>query len=99
MPAVNGDTGINAAIAQVVSTDDKVQKRVRKIVNALLDDIEWLLLYGTPKERITLARSVVPTMMKALTASEGQDDGMKKAYEEMMADLRGDAELGGGTAD
>lgn len=92
--AVRTDT-LNDVLGQVVSTDEDIKKRVTKIVNALLNDVEWIIRHGTVKDRIALARSVVPPMMKALTAQEGSDSEMKQRYAELLSDLRGDTDLGG----
>lgn len=85
-----GEQGVSEAIAQVATTDDEIQRRVRRLLGRLLDDMEYLLEYGTPQERISLARAVVPTMMKSLVVTETAETDMRDAYERMMGELRGD---------
>lgn len=87
--AVVSDTGVRDAIAEVATNDPEIQQRVRKILGMLLDDIEYLLQYGTPSERIALAKSVVPIMMKSLAVSQSTEDDVKAAHERIMAELRG----------
>lgn len=83
---------VNAAVASLVASDDDLQNRLRRIVNAALADAEYVLRYGSPQERAAIMKSMVPAMMRSLSAVEdkGADDGEEAAYERMMSALRGE---------
>lgn len=84
------ELSIQGALAEVVQTDPQLKKRIRRILNALIADIEHQLKYGSPSERAMLARSVVPAMMRSLATNESSDKETKDALAEMFAMLRGE---------
>ena len=88
--AVTSDQSVQDAIAEVATTDPEISTRVRRLVNAALDDMEWILKYGTPPQRISLTRTLVPVMMRAMTAAQAEGGESREAFDRMMAELRGD---------
>jgi hypothetical protein len=84
------ELSVQSALAEVVQTDPQLKKRIRRILNALIADIEHQLTYGSPSERAMLARSVVPAMMRSLATNESSDKETKDALAEMFAMLRGE---------
>lgn len=94
--ATASDLSVQTAMAEIAQTDPEIKKRIRGILSALLNDIEFQLKYGSPSERAALARSVIPSMMKSLAGGETGDKETQDAVNSIMAMLRGDSEAADG---
>jgi len=95
MPNKRADP-IGDVAAQVVANDPQIKARMQKIVNALLDDTEAIIRRGTPGERQTLFRSVVPALMRSMQSADANasEAAEKEAWERMKAAMRGEDEEG-----
>lgn len=92
MPNKRADPIADVA-AHVVADDPQIRQRMKRLVNAMLDDAEHTVQFGSMTDRTALMKQVVPALLRSMqgadaNASESAD---KAAYERMMAKLRGES--------
>lgn len=91
MPNKRADPLADVA-AQVVADDPQIRRRMKRIVNALLDYAEYVIKWGTPGEKALLMKQVVPGLLRSMqgadvNASEAEET---KRYERIKAFSRGE---------
>lgn len=91
MPNKKADP-IGDVAAHIVADDPHIRARMQKLVNALLDDAFHILRYGTPNERTTLMKQVVPALLRSMQGADANasENAQKAAYDRMMAAFRGE---------
>lgn len=86
-----GDTLAEIA-ATVVADDPGLRARMQAFVGKLLDEADYIMMYGSPAERALYTRAVMPVLLKSLQGSDASaaETAEAAAYKRMMAELRGD---------
>ncbi len=79
-----------ALAAQVVSDDDAIKARVRRLVISTIELYEEMLITGTPAVKAQLIRSVVPAMLKEMQEEKVDDSivNLRAEMREMMEQVR-----------
>lgn len=92
MPNKRADP-IGDVAAQIVADDPQIRARMQQIVNALLDDAEHTIRWGTESERASLMKQVLPALLRSMQGADANasEAAEKEAYERMMATMRGEA--------
>lgn len=92
MPAKAQVDPFAAVATEVVAADPDLQRRLKRIIRALIKDAEWTIRNGTPSDRQNLMRSVIPQLMKSLATVDTTETekAEKSALERIMAGLRGE---------
>ncbi len=83
---------IGTVAAEIVAGDPELRRRLKGILNAVIDDMEYTLKFGTPVDRSALSRALGPALLRGLQAggaSAGESE-RAAAYQRMMAQLRGE---------
>ncbi len=91
MPAKSSSDIVAQVAASVVANDKDLQARVRRIVNGILDDTEYIIEFGTEAARTSLAKAMIPGMIRALqTADQAHESGeAAAAYERLRKEFSG----------
>jgi len=91
MPNKKADPIADVA-AHIVANDPQIRRRMQRLVNAMLDDAEHLIRYGTPTERITLMKQVVPALLRSMRGADANasEAAEQDAYDRIMAAMRGE---------
>ena len=91
MPGKPSDP-IAAVAARVVADDPALRARMQRLVNAMLDDAEYTMRFGSPNERAALMRSVVPALLRSMQGADADATAaaQQAAYERMMRQMRGE---------
>lgn len=91
MPNKKADP-IGDVAAQILAGDSEIKERMRKLVNALIDDAFYIIKFGTPQERAALTRAVVPAFLRSMRGADANAEEAERraAYERMMAVMRGE---------
>lgn len=87
------DTLSNIA-APIIATDPALQQRIRRIINALLNDVEYIIRNGTPRDRLALFNTIIPQLMKSASQIDASaaDKAQQEAFDRLMGQLRGESE-------
>lgn len=74
----------------VALQDPGTEKRVRKIVSRALSDYEWIMQWGTERERLALLKTALPNLLRALNQKDEQakNEQQKLAYERLREAFR-----------
>lgn len=78
--------------AEAVAADPRLQKRVRRMVDLIVDRVEYTMDFGSGQDKAALMKSVIPAMIRSMTAVEGdqQQKRAQEAYARMRERLGGD---------
>jgi len=93
MPQKTDNASVASLIGLAVESDPALQKRVRALINGMIEHAEYVMQWGTPADKSILMRAAVPAMMKAMQRTE--EDAVTKrhraALERIYGKMRGDA--------
>jgi len=70
--------------------DTELEARVRKIVNQSIRDYEWVMEFGSERERIALMKSTLPNLIRALNQRDEQarNEEQAAAYQRLREAFR-----------
>lgn len=80
--------------ANVESDVDEIYEKVHQLFGDLLNEANYILKAGTTQNKIQLMRSVIPALMKELTAREEaksktqQYDALERLFETARAEIK-----------
>lgn len=80
--------------ANTESDVDEIYEKVHQLFGDLLNEANYILKAGTTQNKIQLMRSVIPALMKELTAREEaksktqQYDALERLFETARADIK-----------
>lgn len=79
-------------MADVIASDDNIRKRMQKIVNALLDDMERTIRIGDRKDIATYTRMTMAAFLRSMQGADANADEAKEkaAYNRILAMARGE---------
>jgi hypothetical protein len=84
---------MGALAAAAVGSSPELQRRVAKMMERVVQQVEFTLSFGTQQEKAALMKAIVPAMFKSMAAIEDDASEAQKreAYERIRGDLGGDA--------
>lgn len=90
MPAAKSEPLADLAAA-AVAENPELRDRILRVFNALLNDVEHQIKWGTPAERAALARSFVPALLRSMASADANaaEKQQAEAYERIKAAMRG----------
>lgn len=83
---------IDPKLLEIAAADDEVQERAKRFANALLDQAEQLLAYGTPQIKLGLIRAGIGVMMrniKEVDTEQATIDTLRAEVRSLMVEVRG----------
>lgn len=83
--------GFEAAGVEAVLSNPRLRARAERVMDALFDDVEYLMEHGTFGERLSLQKSVMPSILKQVqTAQQNAEmEQLRKDYAELRGMLNG----------
>jgi hypothetical protein len=87
------DESMGALAAAAVGSDPELQRRVRRMMEKVVQQVEFTLTFGTQQEKAALMKAIVPAMFKSMAAIEDDASEAQKreAYERIREELGGDS--------
>ena len=84
------DETLKVLVAGVVAENPELRARVQKIVELSLGSVEQLLKFGSSSDRIAIAKTIVPHMMRSMSTAETNEAEIRKveAFERVMKQVR-----------
>lgn len=78
--------------AQVVAENPELRDRATRIVERAFDEIEFTQEWGSRAEKMRIAQTIMPQVLRSVKSAEAEttDTARRDAYEEMLAEMRGD---------
>lgn len=58
--------------------DPEIERRVRRIVERALQDYEWIMEWGSEAERLSLLKSALPNLLRAMSAKDEQQRNVEQ---------------------
>lgn len=87
------DESIGALAAAAVGSSPDLQRRVARMMEQVVQQVEFTLRFGTQQEKATLMKAIVPAMFKSMSSIEDDAAETQKraAYERLREQMGGDA--------
>lgn len=88
-----GAESVAALAAQAVAADPKLQNRVKRMVEKMVDNVAWTMAFGTSQDKAALMKAVVPAMVRSMTSveSDQQEKRAQEAYDRIREAVGGEA--------
>ena len=79
-----------AGLVAVVGDEfaDRLRLRVERLVESMLDDLDWQMQYATPANRLALTRGLLPHLLKGKEEQADVAEELRIEMGEMMSELR-----------
>lgn len=86
-PSANRPTIDPEELLRKVANDDEVRARTKQLALCVLDEAEHLILEGNPSVKVTMIRSLMPTLAKSLDKQDevSEVDLMRQEVQHLMA--------------
>lgn len=80
-----------AIAAEVISHDDQLRRRIATFVSNVLDEAEYLIVNGNPRDKTSLINKLVPTLVRQMS-EQAEDESiakMRAEMQQMFEEMRG----------
>lgn len=84
------------AMVAIVSTDDELRSRGKRLIRLMYDDLERTMRFGMPQDKAVYMKAILPGLLRASQDDPG-DKGLtaqQEADARIRAILRGEVTLG-----
>lgn len=78
--------------AHVVADDPKIRARMKRMVNALMNEAERIIRWGTPQEKMMLMKQIIPGLLRSMEGADvnASEAAERERYERIQAYARGE---------
>jgi hypothetical protein len=90
--SLDANNPMREVMAQVISDNPQLRERLTRIIDLMLDDMERTVRYGDPKDRMLLARQIIPGLLRSMQdkQSGAASEQLRAEFERVMAAVRGE---------
>lgn len=79
------------ALFALIGDDETIRRKMKLLVNMMLEMGFQIMMYGTPTERINYSKSVLPSIIRASTQTAGGEvAGLRAEMQDMFREMMGE---------